>query len=465
MEILRRSPMLAVLTALTAGSALYERLGTSAFFAAVIIVFTAVTFLSYEHELPNQWKFFLFTLFFTVICSLRIYSVISSEPPKFSPFKNETGTVSEIRTWGNLYAVTIDTEHHGKCVTFSHFAEYTGGTRLKFDGTPRAFRPKKDDSNFDEGKFWRARGVNFIVYPRNVQELSARFSLSSLRNYLSRKLVIYTPELTSSYLRSAWLGQRDKNLNDKHKNWGTVHLLAVSGFHVGVVMMCALFFVGKNPVVLSLILWCYVFLTGAAASAVRAGLMIQIILLGKIWGRKDEPVNSVGCAGVMMLLWSPFMFWDIGWRLSIISALTISAMYPRAGSWPIVSPAVAIVTAPQISFIFGGVPAVGFLLNMFAAYYFSFAFTIASASAVLRMMNFPLSRYFVIASEGIFILWEKTADTFAGLLPQVLAWSYSRAWLGCGVMVFFVCDYLKLAPLRKAVVIAVTGLFAFAVFM
>ena len=149
----------------------------------------------------------------------------------------------------------------------------------------------------------------------------------------------------------------------------------------------------------------------------------------------------------------------------MISALLLSAVLQCGASWAVLSPAVGLVTFPQISSTFGGVPAVGFLLNLFAMPYFSFAFTIATASAFLRLMNFPFSKYFVTASEGIFILWEKSADSFLRVLPQVLGWNYFLAWIGCGTLTFFVCRYLELAPLRTAAAMGVVGFTAFLVFL
>ena len=465
MEILRRSPMLGVLAALVVGLALYDRIGGWAFILGVPVTFAGIMFLSYEWELPEQWHVFAFTLIFTLLCSWRIYAVISSEPPENFVFIGEEGTVTDVREWGSVYATVIDTDKRGKYVAFLRFAELMKGTRIKFDGQTRSFRPKRKDSDFDEGRFWRARGVNGVMTIHNPEELPQRFSLAMLRYKLSRKLAIYTPNLTSLYLRAAWVGERDKSLNERHRLWGTSHLLAVSGFHVGVVILCARYFVGSNPLILTVILWLYVLLTGAAPSAMRAGLMIQVLLCAKFWRRQYNGVNSVCVAGIMLLLWSPFLFWDIGWRLSVISALVIAAMIQGGFSWAMISPVVGLVTFPQVAYTFGGVPLVGIVLNLFAPLYFSFAFTISSFGALLRLLDFPFSKYFMLAVEGIFILFERTADSLLVVMPQVVGWNYFTAWVGCGVLLYFVCRYLDLAPLRTAAVMGALGFAAFAVFL
>ena len=465
MEILRRSPMLAVLAALVTGLALYGRAGVLAFILGVLALFLAVMLSSYEWELPEQWQMLAFMAVFVMLCSWRVYSVVSEPQPQPLTLHNETGTITELRQWGRTYAHVIDTEHNGRLVAFLPFAEYMTGTRIQFSGTTRAFKRASRPGGFDEFRFWNGRGVTACVSLLEVTELPRKWSISLLRHELSRKLTIYMPNLTASYLKAAWLGERDKSLNDHHRRCGTSHLLVVSGFHAGIVIMCASFFFGVSPVILSLILWFYVLLTGAVPSTIRAALMVQVWLLAKVIGRRANAVNSVCTAGVLLLLWRPFLFWDIGWRLSVLSALTISAMSQAGFRWFTISPAIWLVTFPQVSYTFGSVPVVGAILNLFAPMFFAVAFTVSSFGAFLRLIGLPLSRYFMLAVEGIFVLWEKVADVFLEVIPQVIGWNYLTAWLSCGVITFFVCRYLELAPLRTAAVMGVIGFMAFMVFL
>ena len=162
---------------------------------------------------------------------------------------------------------------------------------------------------------------------------------------------------------------------------------------------------------------------------------------------------------------SPFLFWDVGWRLSVVSALVISAMFQTGGSWLAISPAISLATFPQVAYTFGSVPFVGLVLNLFAPVYFAFALTIASLGAALRLMNFPFSQYFMLPVEGMFMLWEKIADSLAALVPMTVSWNFLTAWIGCGTLTFFICRYLDLAPLRITAVMGLIGFTAFALFL
>ena len=454
--------MLGVLTALISGAALYDRAGLLAFVVIVPAVYAAVMFCSYEWEIPKQWSVFAAGLVICSLCSLRMYVVLTKPQPPNITLAHESGTVESVRSWGRTYAAIIDTDSGGKYVARLQFMEMMPGDRIAFDGVTRAFRPRTRDGGFDESRYWGARGVTSWVSLYNIEELPARFSLARMRTKLSRKLTIYLPERVSAYLKAAWLGERDDLMNKMHRRWGTVHLLAVSGFHVGIVLLCASLFVGKNTLLLSVILWAYILLTGSAPSALRAGIMIQAALISRVLGRPVNGVNSVSVAGVMILMYSPLMFWDIGFRLSMLAALTITTLPRRKSAWFLLSPLVSLVTFPQISYTFGSIVLVGLILNLVAPLYFTFALTIASGFGIMRLLGFPFMKYIILASEGVFLLWEKAADFAAEFIPYSMGWNYFIAWVGTGTLLFCVSRYFRLAPLR---VIAVMTAGSFAAFM
>ena len=94
--------MLAILAALVSGLALYDKIGGAAFIVAVPLIFSGVMFLSYENELPGQWKIFFCGLVIALICSIRLYSGIFPPQIESRVINNASGTVESIRTWDEL---------------------------------------------------------------------------------------------------------------------------------------------------------------------------------------------------------------------------------------------------------------------------------------------------------------------------------------------------------------------------
>ena len=458
MEILRRTPALCVLISLVASLALYDKTGAWAFIL-VPLIFSGAAFLTYEREINFQWKIFFAGLSIAVLCSVRIFFALSAPDISEESFENETGVINSVRTLGKIFAVVIDTENHGRLVGHFHFSELLEGMRIKFDGTIKNFKTAKNPGGFDEKKFWRAHGAEALVSVNNIKELPAGFSLPLIRYKISKNLTIKTRERTANYLKAAWLGKHNENLDAQHRKWGTSHLLAVSGFHVGIAVICAGIILGrrKNFLVLSLIMWLYVLLTGAAASAMRAALMIQIGLIAPLLGRKTNGVNAVSAAGVILLLFRPFLFWDIGWRLSMISALTLTMLNWNKITWLYAGAAVNMAIFPQVITTFKTMPFVGFILNLFAPLYFSFAFVIASVFAFLDLIKFPVIHNFMFSIEGIFILWEKIADFAADLISWNMKYNFLTLILWVNALIFFVCRYFEFTRRRTVLIMLVVS--------
>lgn len=402
-------------------------------------------------------------LILTLLCSVRILHALN-RPLLISSFVQTTGTVVEVRPWGRLYAAAVKTPQGGYVLKIP-FATLAEGDRIALEGTPKPFKGLSEKSDFREDRFWRSRGMTAqLTSPRTRPLAEQGWNIHRWRYRLYRSLTIHMPRLTGDYLKAAWTGKRDEGLNAAHKSWGTAHLLAISGFHVGIVMLAAslVFKRGKMRVLcLTFILWGYIFLTGAPASAVRAGLMIQVALLGELAGRPGSPINSVSLAAVALLSLSPFWFWDIGWRLSVLAALVIAAVLERSAPndwrvWLSVSPLIWLATFPQVSWTFGAVPLVGIFINFVAPPFFSFALSFASFATMLRFMGLPGAGLLLYALEGGFTLWGIAADALAALIPWQLTWGPYLAYCCVGMFVALLCRSL-FVPWRNVAILAPLG--------
>jgi competence protein ComEC len=433
-----------------------------------------VALVSFRHDRIGQWRVGAFTLLCAFVCSC--WAAYGLGFPRrvtgnglLGSRLDTTGTVVEGRAWGRMYAFAVDTPR-GRFVLTQPFDTLPEGAAVRVSGVVRPFRAQGD--GFREDRFWYSRGVAARLTSAAAEALPEQhWNIHAWRRHLTRALSVHMPALTGDYLKAAWTGKRDEALLAAHRVWGTSHLLAVSGFHVGIVMMCAscLFRRGVMRVFwLSLTLWAYLLLTGGAPSALRAGLMIQAALLGELAGRPAGALNSVALAAVVLLMGNPYRFWDIGWRLSVLAALTIGAVLERAEpgdwrTWPVLSLLIWLATYPQVARTFGSVPLVGLPLNLIAPPLFAFALTVASAAALLSLAGL-LPDLLLEAVDGTFALWAVLADAAAQIMPWQAEWSVWGAWLCTGVLLTLICRSL-LVPWRSvAVVVPALGAGAFWLF-
>lgn len=145
-----------------------------------------------------------------------------------------------------------------------------------------------------------------------------------------------------SVLATLALGYRQAMNRDTRRRFsvaGVSHILAVSGFHVAVVAGFVTFLLAGLPrrglakgirwLLTLAIVWGYVWLTGAAASAVRAGVMLTLFLTGRLLGRPADRYNTWAAAAFCMLAYNPLYLFDIGFQLSYAAVFSILYFQPR----------------------------------------------------------------------------------------------------------------------------------------
>jgi len=115
---------------------------------------------------------------------------------------------------------------------------------------------------------------------------------------------------------------------------GAMHVLAVSGLHVGVVYMIVLFFLKlfrfpgffwrfvRSVMALGTI-WFFVYLVGAPTSAWRAACMFSLFEVGMLSARSSYPINTLSFAAFVLLVVDPNTVFDVGFQLSFLAVLGI----------------------------------------------------------------------------------------------------------------------------------------------
>jgi competence protein ComEC len=124
---------------------------------------------------------------------------------------------------------------------------------------------------------------------------------------------------------------------------GTIHALSVSGMHVGIVYLVlnfALSFLDlrkagkflKVALIVGLI-WFYALLTGLSPSVLRSVIMLTVYILAKSFRKDINTYNLVAFSAFCILVYNPFLLFDLGTQLSYISVLGLVFLQPKIKSW------------------------------------------------------------------------------------------------------------------------------------
>jgi ComEC/Rec2-related protein len=129
--------------------------------------------------------------------------------------------------------------------------------------------------------------------------------------------------------------KENEELFHDFKLTGTMHLFAVSGLHVGMLVMMIWFFLKllrfssltAVPITL-LLLFFYVMVTGCHIGSLRAALMASVVLVGFLLGRRPQVINSLAAAAFLLLLLETNLLFSMGWQFSFSVVLAIVLLTP-----------------------------------------------------------------------------------------------------------------------------------------
>lgn len=410
---------------------------------------------------PAEGWLAVVAIVFILAALFSLYSLYVINRKTALPDTVETsGRVLYSRRWGHGKALLIATPY-GKLAGYVPQKDAPAeGSGVALRGALFDFKRAERRGGFDETLYWRSRGAVKKIVFFEIGETSPPAGLAKWRAKLEALIYERLRPLSASYMAAFTVGRRDSPIEALHKRAGTSHLLAVSGLHVWMIAGIFILLLRGNLTrffVISLFVWGYLLLSGLPIGGVRAAVMIELLLAALVLGRPPAAFNNVSVAAVLLLLANPWYFFDLGWRLSVVCALFISAvssleMVPgRAVSLPVL---LWFVTAPLVTRAFGEAPLAGLALNIIAVPAFGVIFPLVLLFSLPPLLGLPFSWVAAESSEAILSFFQRALELGADLLPGAVGWGVPQFALS--VALFAACAALRCgAGLKRASIISV----------
>lgn len=267
------------------------------------------------------------------------------------------------------------------------------------------------------------------------------------------------------------IGQKkdlEKEISEAYATAGAMHILAVSGLHVGIIY--GFFFLWVKPYRLVvkqralylsgiiLLIWCYALLTGMSPSVMRSATMFTIIALAQIKSRSPSIFNAIAFSALLLLLFDPLLVFSVGFQLSYCALLGILLIQPLIVKlwmppwkvldycWQITSVGIAaqLATFPLSAMYFGIFPTYFMLSNLVAI---PGAFLIMSVG--VPYMLFSSVPYLSVGlgwATELLIRWMNALIVGIQYLPAsklTIDWNASDTWfyISCLVLILMLCYY------------------------
>ena len=245
-------------------------------------------------------------------------------------------------------------------------------------------------------------------------------------------------------IQALLLGKREdisEETYTNYKNAGAVHILAVSGLHVGVLLFLFQFVLQPltyHPkgetirlVFVVLLLWGYAFLAGLSPSVVRAVTMFSFVAYAQYLNRPTNSFNIIALSMLFILLVKPLYLFQVGFQMSYAAVFAIVWIYPKLQRfwfpdqflmrkiWQLLSVSLAaqIGVLPISLFYFHQFPSLFFVSNLLIIPFLGVILGIGILTLFLSLLNM-LPQVLVIAYNSIIkvmnsiIAWVAHQESF-----------------------------------------------------
>ncbi len=315
------------------------------------------------------------------------------------------------------------------------------GELVRATGKVSAARPVSNPGAFDFRSYLADRGIHAVMSADRVAVLEGPHGISAAAAWVRGEIGKRLPVEQADVMRALLLGDSSglpEEVLSSFRRSGTVHVLAVSGLHVGFVALMAgallrCLGVPRRWARLLVIpcLCFFVALVGARPSAVRAAIMASALIVSWSLERSSPTLNTMGAAALAILLVRPGSLFDLGFALSFGATLGIVLLHPaiRAVLAPLgrlgrpgrlAADSVAISLSAQLGvtpvalLAFGEISLVSPLSNLAAVPLA--AFSVASGAAMLATSALPaVSRVFAGSAWASLTCLSWTSGAMGGL--------------------------------------------------
>jgi len=224
------------------------------------------------------------------------------------------------------------------------YAELHPGNLVAVKGTYYKGREQRNPGEFDYNKYLFSKNITGILYVNQKSDISFSnreidfFSdlIFQVRKFIDFRFAELHSKETAALLRGLLLADRgeiDYVTKTRFINSGVIHVLAVSGLHVGFIALIFYFLFGRFSIVLRSVLtfaglFIFMLITGVPPSVFRATIMAVVIIIGFATNRSTNLFNSLAIAALVLLLINPNDIYLPGFQLSFSAVLAIGAIYP-----------------------------------------------------------------------------------------------------------------------------------------
>ena len=275
-----------------------------------------------------------------------------------------SGNVSKIQEneygW-NIYIEQVtfeDRKYNQFLVQYDKAPDIKIGNEILVTGKLSQFESARNPGNFDSKKYYMSLGIYAKVKAENIQIAdeaydSVRDSLYQLRCHITEKLkkicdvgkcdfnvvkrIFSVCKGKDSIFSAILMGEKsgmDAEIKELYSVSGIAHILAISGLHISFIGMFIYTLLRKrfkfavSSAVSIILVIAFGIMSGMGIATIRAVVMFGLRILGEVLGRTYDYLTAISTAGIMLMMWNPFVIFNSGFQMSFAAIIAITLVWP-----------------------------------------------------------------------------------------------------------------------------------------
>lgn len=218
------------------------------------------------------------------------------------------------------------------------------GSQLMFIKVPEPIRNTGNPGSFNYARYCAFKNIYHQVYlERQEYTVAGKKQITPVKKvlYHTREKVLniirenITDKKQAGLAEALLIGYKDdldKHLLQSYINTGVVHVIAVSGLHLGLIYALLIILCNQlrkrwirwaSPIIIIAGLWLFALLAGASPSVLRSAIMFTCLVIGNQLPYRGSVYNSLAASAFLLLCYDPWLCWDVGFQLSYAAVLSI----------------------------------------------------------------------------------------------------------------------------------------------
>jgi len=384
---------------------------------------------------------------------------VVSDPPRLTPYSLRWGLDVEALTYRNRRydvsgSIVVTVRRKDADTTLLDSISY--GRTMKLIGEVCLPSSGRNPGDFNLRRYYELNGIRAVfnaqrcdnaAISRIVDPTFIGKYVHPVRTWVSERLDRLIGGAEADFLKGLIIGERThipQEVKASFVNAGVMHILAVSGLHVAIVVMMLLISfrllrVPENAAIILTMVFLvyYTFLTGAAASVARSVVMACVFLGAKLVERRSDMYNTLALSAIVILFVDARQLFQPGFQLSFAAVFSLVYLYPKLfGAFTAIFPdrliartvpnlilqalavslAAGIGTLPFSSLYFGKISLVSIIANIVVVPISNIVLALGMLSVLFSTFSWWLASIYAAATSFL-TLWMVKAVTFFGSAP------------------------------------------------